>query len=275
MKFKSPAKINLFLKVLSKREDGFHNLVTLMQAVDLCDQLDIQITEKNKDTLTCTQSDLSCQKDNLVIKAIDLYRKKTGIKQHFTVHLEKNIPIQAGLGGGSSNAATALFGINKLLGNKANDQELIEWSKELGSDITFFLSNGTALCTRRGEEVENLGPLGLEKDIFIIKPKDIFLSTPKVFQHFSPRFLEEKNLEEKSFYLNKNLWCENELLLAAEELEPQLKKLKNKLSQTFEKVGLSGTGPSFFAWGCQTEPEIENVHIYKVKCMQKSPDGWF
>ena len=120
---------------------------------------------------------LVTDKSNLVLRALDLFRQKTGTTTHFSVYLEKRTPVQAGLGGGSSNAATTLFAANQLLGCPASDQDLIEWSKELGSDITFFLSKGTAYCTGRGEILEPLPTLSSTNEIYIVKPP-IGLSTP-------------------------------------------------------------------------------------------------
>ena len=273
MKFKSPAKINVFLKVLGKRPDGFHELVSLMQAVDLCDYLDIQFSEATTDKLSCSRKDLLCDSSNLVLKALDLYKKKFNISQCFSIHLEKNIPIQAGLGGGSSNAATTLFGVNHLLGAPARLVDLIELSKDLGSDITFFLSHGTALCKGRGDLIENRPPLNIDEPIYLFKPKDVHLSTPHVFKHFSQNFLKVNQDHDR--VVSNGEWGENDLLEAAESLEPKVKSLYQQLRESFKQVGLSGTGPSFFARGKVEELNTNCVESYQVRCIQRKENAWF
>ncbi|MES2198630.1 MAG: hypothetical protein V4489_00475, partial [Chlamydiota bacterium] len=114
LSFLSPAKINVFFKVLRKREDGFHEISSLYQAITLFDTLQIRLSAK--DEFTCSDPSLSLDHTNLVNKALNLFRKKTGSSDQFSIHLDKKIPMQAGLGGGSSNAATALWAFSKLLG---------------------------------------------------------------------------------------------------------------------------------------------------------------
>jgi 4-diphosphocytidyl-2-C-methyl-D-erythritol kinase len=136
MRFFSPAKLNLFFRVLYKREDQYHEIASLFQAVSLGDFLSIEMSEE--DVLSCNDLSLLCDRSNLIMKALDLFRKKTGIKIAVKVHLEKNIPLQSGLGGGSSNAATTLWGLNELCGRPASLRQLQNWSSEIGSDIPFF-----------------------------------------------------------------------------------------------------------------------------------------
>lgn len=125
------------------------------------------------DVITCSDKTLSVDRSNLVWKALNLMREKTGIKQYFKVHLEKIVPMQAGLGGGSGNAATAMHAFNVLCNYPAALENLKDWSGLIGSDITFFFSTGTAYCTGRGEIVEPLPPLPCHEnvDVHIFKPK--------------------------------------------------------------------------------------------------------
>lgn len=160
----SPAKINLFLRILNRRRDGYHNLASLFQTVDLLDQIHLSLDER--DSLSCSDPTLPVDHTNLVTKAVELFRAKTGMAFNVRAHIDKKIPAQAGLGGGSSNAATTLWGLNTLLKNPATPQQLQVWSAEIGSDVPFFFSLGTAYCTGRGEQVFNqpfldLPPFGL------------------------------------------------------------------------------------------------------------------
>lgn len=160
----SPAKINLFFRVLKKRDDGYHEIASLYQAIDLGDTLNITLNEC--DELSCSDPSLQTDESNLVLKAAALFRKKTALALYIKVHLHKQIPIQAGLGGGSSNAATTLWALNKLANCPASFQDLALWSCELGSDVAFFFSKGAAYCTGRGElfsSLDNFAPPCLQK----------------------------------------------------------------------------------------------------------------
>ncbi|CAI0548627.1 unnamed protein product [Linum tenue] len=133
----SPCKINVFLRITSKRADGYHDLASLFH----------------------------------IIKALNLFRKKTGTNKYFWIHLDKKVPTGAGLGGGSSNAATALWAANQFSGGLATEEELQEWSGEIGSDIPFFFSHGAAYCTGRGEVVEDMAsPIALDIPMVLVKP---------------------------------------------------------------------------------------------------------
>jgi len=144
----SPAKINIFLRILRKREDGFHELASLFQAISLSDRLSLRSqSELAKDSMECNMPGVPTDSSNLILKALDVFRKNTGTKEFFHVRLEKNVPMEAGLGGGSANAASALWAINELSGRPATNAQLAEYGAEFGSDISFFFSNGTAYCT--------------------------------------------------------------------------------------------------------------------------------
>lgn len=182
----SPAKVNLFLRILRKREDGFHELASLFQAIDLGDTLRVAVDAgAGGDVLECDDPACPTDASNLVLRAVALYRSKIGDRAALPplrVRLEKRTPIQAGLGGGSSNAAAALRACNLLCDGAATDGELIEWSGALGSDITFFLGpTGSAYCTGRGEVLEPVPPLETQS-LWVVKPTAVGLSTPLVFK---------------------------------------------------------------------------------------------
>src|SRR5437868_14004366 len=150
----APAKVNLFLEVLGQRPDGFHELETLMVAVDLCDRLEFRPDDSGALTLTCDDPGLTCGPDNLVLKAAEQLRRSTKETRGARIHLEKRIPMQAGLGGGWSDAAATLKGLNQLWRLGLADAELARLGAEVGSDVAFFFSPGAAWCTGRGEKVE-------------------------------------------------------------------------------------------------------------------------
>lgn len=150
----APAKLNLFLEVLNKRPDGYHNIYSLFQAVSLFDRLTVRRIDRETPSLEIVGADeLPLAPDNTVFRAFDLVRKRFGFSGSIAVHLEKNIPVAAGLGGGSADAAAILLACNELYGLGADLKELAALSLEIGSDCPFFFSTGQALVTGRGEQL--------------------------------------------------------------------------------------------------------------------------
>ncbi len=275
MKLISPAKINVFLRVFGRRSDGYHDLASLFQAIDLCDLLDIQLSNDGVDRLSCDQPSVPNDASNLIIKAANLFRRKTKLAFGLTVHLEKRIPIQAGLGGGSSNAATTLWGLNQLCGCPATIDELIAWSGEIGSDITFFLSQGTAYCTGRGEIMRLIPPLP-RQDLWIAKPTE-GLSTPDVFKRFDNNKADHRDPE---LALSKcqlgEFACFNDLELPAFLVLPKLAEIKNELQKTCSSQTLmSGSGTSFFCLGVQKPWPIFGVDLFPARFINRASETWY
>lgn len=262
----SPAKINLFLRVLKKRADGYHELATLIQAIDLGDTLTLK--QSIQDQLTCNDP-LVPNESNLVRKAIALFRRKTGCSFGVHAHLEKQIPMQAGLGGGSSNAATTLWGLNVLAGFPASNEELQTWSSEIGSDIPFFFSTGTAYCTGRGEKVRSLPLIPIEA--FIVKPPD-GLSTPRVFQAFDLNETYSEDPEEllKGFQTHSPCYY-NDLEKPAFKLLPTLKTYKDYLLEGSQMAAMTGSGTAFFCLNPRKKIEGSN----RVKGISRLPGKWY
>lgn len=149
----APAKLNLSLRVLRKRDDGFHEIDTLMvQLPGLADHLEFR--EANKFTFTCDDPVIPADETNLVVKAVRAYESAAAISCSFAIHLKKIIPHGAGLGGGSSNAATTLLGLDQLHDGKLGPTTLRKIASTLGSDVPFFLQSLPARCTGRGEIIE-------------------------------------------------------------------------------------------------------------------------
>jgi len=151
---RSYAKINLHLEVLGRRPDGFHELTTVFQTVDLHDRLDVELTDAGV-SLEILEGDAPAGRDNLVVRAAEAYLERWGVGGA-RLGLHKRIPMGGGLGGGSSNAATTLLALDKLLGNPASAQQLAELGRGLGADVPFFLAGGRALGTGRGDEISLL-----------------------------------------------------------------------------------------------------------------------
>ena len=274
----SPAKINLFLKVINKRRDDFHNLSSLFQAISLGDNLHFSRNdEQNKDFLTCTDSSIPVDGNNLILRAANLFRKKTGLKIYVKVHLEKHIPSQAGLGGGSSNPATTLWALNVLSNTKISQDLLAEWSVEIGSDIPFFFSLGTAFVTGRGEFFTNLPSFNLNS-LIVVKPP-FGLSTKDVFKNLKLDSLNTFSVDlDQVIEMEKKSPCFfNDLEVSAFELKPELKKVKEQLEALgFKNVTMSGSGTSFFCFGSSSSAISDEWFKEKVTAIRRaSKSQWY
>lgn len=269
----SPAKVNLFLRIIRKREDGYHELASLFQAIDLCDKLHFQLADTDK--LTCSDSTLPTDHTNLVSKAMQLFRRKTGVNVPLSIHLEKNIPQQAGLGGGSSNAATTLWAYNQLVGSPAKETELAEWAAEIGSDISFFLSGGTAYCTGRGEIMRSIAPLE-PTNLWIVKPS-MGLSTPQVYGRVNTAAFPKRDPKEMlANFLNGQPEYFNDLEEPAFSVLPELENLKQNLVQAgFSTVLMSGSGSSFFCIGHAQPPMLAGLTCYSARFINRSDGSWY
>ncbi len=176
---KAYAKVNLTLAVGEKRPDGYHEVVSVMQRVSLCDTLTAEQTREGI-TLTCSDPALPSGEENLAHRAASLFFRETGIAGGAALTLEKRIPSQAGLGGGSSDAASALLALRRLYAPALSDTELETMAAVLGSDVPFFVRGGTQLATGRGEVLSPLPPL-TDGWFVIVKPTESF-STPAMYR---------------------------------------------------------------------------------------------
>jgi 4-diphosphocytidyl-2-C-methyl-D-erythritol kinase len=177
----APAKLNLFLEVLRKRPDGYHDIESLMVAVDLFDTLAVRAQATGAISLTCDPPGLSAGADNLVVKAANLLRDRVGRPDlGAAIHLTKRIPTQAGLGGGSADAAAALLALNQIWKLAQTREELAAMGASIGSDVAFFLSPPAAWCEGRGEVVTP-EPVGRPLDFVLVAPA-VGLATADVYR---------------------------------------------------------------------------------------------
>ena len=165
----APAKINLSLRILGKRADGFHELETLMVPIGLADAVEVSHGTGHGITLTCNDPELPTGAENLCVKAAEAFRAATGLDHGIAITLLKRIPHGAGLGGGSSDAAAVLKGLNELFDHPLVDEELHQIAATLGSDIPFFLGSGPAWCRGRGEILEMASAIP-QRRLLLIKP---------------------------------------------------------------------------------------------------------
>ena len=180
MKVRAFAKINLCLDVLRRKENGYHEVEMVMTNVDIFDVLEIKELEEKKILLKSYNTDLAMDETNLIYKAIVLLQKETGKTFGVEVLLEKNIPMEAGMAGGSADAAATLKAVNELFTLGVSDERLLELGASLGADIPFCIMGGTVLASGIGEKLRRLSPLPKMK-LLIVKPK-AGLSTKKVYE---------------------------------------------------------------------------------------------
>ena len=239
IKIQCPAKINLTLKVTGKRPDGFHNIESIMQAISLFDYLTITAEPAEKFTinLSGTSDEIPYDEKNIVYKATNLFIEKTKINPcRINIYIEKNIPVAAGLAGGSTNAAGTLFGLNKLFSEPLNKQGLHELCASLGSDLNFCLEGGRQMTTGRGEILESL-PFE-EFYVSLIKPVNLGISAREAYTKFS---VKEKIGQEK--FVNDLEW-------AILDDYPELQTIKTLYPESV----MSGSGSTYYVIGKEFAP---------------------
>lgn len=246
LKVKAPAKINFTLEILNKRKDGFHNIQSIMQAINLYDFLTFKISENpiNEIILNGNSKIIPYNEKNLVYKAINEYFAKSEIfNKKIEVYIEKNIPIEAGLAGGSTDAAATFFALNEIF-KKLNEQELNELMAKQGSDLNFCYYGSTALCEGRGEILNKLPFIASE--ISLIKPRNLGISAAYAYKKYSllqPKIFSDythKLINNLPKIKSENLY--NDLETAIINDFEELKLIKQKLPNST----MSGSGSTFF-----------------------------
>ena len=243
-----PAKINLTLEIVNKRDDGFHNIKSIMQTVNLFDTLDIRIeTGEDSISLSGNSSEIPYNEKNLVYKAADLFYKETGIKNIRTeIYIDKKIPVAAGLAGGSTDAAGTIFGLNELFDNPLSREDLHRLCGTLGSDLNVCLEGGTILAASRGEIIEKLKPL--ESKVTLIKPKNLGISAKEAYTKYSLKIHKpQNNMTEKMINaIDKNEdiseFLYNDLEYAVFDDYEELQQIKHALPEAI----MSGSGSTYF-----------------------------
>jgi len=244
----SNAKINLGLRILRKRNDGYHELDTVFQEVDFGDTLTFRRLTIPEFVLESTDPNLPVDDSNLCAKAFHLLQEKYSQVQGVKISLEKHIPVGAGLGGGSSNAATTLLGLSKLFGLPVSKNELFEMATQLGADVPFFLYGGTAHATGIGEQITTIHPVTNLRIVLVVP--DVALSTRWAYENI------RLNLTSKPMPFNfKGFFDIAELAqLLVNDFEPLVQKKYSEIGEIQERllhlhadlVSLSGSGSAIF-----------------------------
>ena len=251
-KWEAHAKINLTLEVIGRREDGYHEIASVMQAIDLCDTLSFQPREHIR--LACNIPGLTSP-NNLVFKAVKLLQDFTGSSCGVDISLEKAIPLASGLGGGSSDAATTLLALNEIWESKLASESLRKLASKLGSDTFFFLQRGrTALVEGRGDKVTYLPPLPKMWVVLMKPPIDIANKTQRMYAGLAPSHFTHgqatRRMLELLYQGGKIVrpFCYNVFEDIAFDFFPGLEEYRRCfLAAGAGEVHLAGAGPTLFA----------------------------
>ncbi len=228
---KSYAKINLFLKVTSKHENGFHHLESVLAAIDLHDILDVEIAKNFSLTINGKFGHALDARNNLLTKILDYFVENFSVSRNLKIILTKNIPIGAGIGGGSSNAAYFMLALNKLFNLNLDKKTLQKISLNFGSDIAFFFEDKASIIKGRGDIIENYKNHFDDLEILLINP-NIHLSTKDVFNKFENIFdkeIDNKTLQEKNIF--ELLELPNSLTKPAISMVYEISKILSELTK--------------------------------------------
>ena len=253
----SPAKLNLFLHILDRREDGYHNLQTLFQLLDYGDQLSFSINKQSEINVISDLKDVKPQ-DNLVFKAARALQQATNCSWGCEIQLAKKIPMGAGLGGGSSNAATTLVGLNSLWQCNLSHDQLAEIGSDLGADIPVFVKGLSAFAEGIGDK---LTPISLNPIWYLVVTPKIKVSTEQIFCHSE---LTRNAPAIKIRALSEELY-RNDCQSVVETLYPEVKQVSDWLKR-FGNPLMTGTGASVY---CRFDSQQE-----AKKAQQTVPNSW-
>jgi 4-diphosphocytidyl-2-C-methyl-D-erythritol kinase len=271
MKIYSPAKINLFLKITGKRPDGYHDLISLMCCIDLYDTISIAFNAK-KISVICNNPKVPEDKTNLAHSAATLFLKSLNKQECVEICINKNIPVGAGLGGGSSNAASVLLGLNHYYGSPFSQEELMSMGQSIGADVPFFIFKKPAIASGIGENLEAYEGLTPYK-ILLIYP-GFSVSTTKVYNNFNLGLTKIK--KKHNFHLSKNqefnieYHLYNDLEKVTASWYPDIIAVKEALLRHGARGALmTGSGPTIFGLFSNTEKaQSANYSLSKNKKWQ-------
>ncbi len=248
---KAPAKINLSLDVLHKRNDGFHEVEMIMTTVDLADRIELTLLEEDQIIVDVSEGFIPSDHRNLAYQAAQLLKDKFHIRKGVRISIQKNIPVSAGLAGGSSDAAATLRGLNKLWNLGLHLDELASLGAKIGSDISFCVYGGTALATGRGEKIQHISappPCW----VILAKPP-IGVSTAEVYRNLKLENLAHPNIDQMVSAINGRDYYEicqqlgNVLESVTFRLYPEVQKIKEQMKRFgADGVLMSGSGPTVF-----------------------------
>jgi 4-diphosphocytidyl-2-C-methyl-D-erythritol kinase len=259
MKILSPAKINLFLHVIGRRSDGYHELVTLMCPIGLFDTVSLEFNARET-TVTCNHLDVPQNEKNLAYQAAVCFFNALKKQEHVKIDIDKNIPVAAGLGGGSSNAATVLSGLNHHFGSPFSQKDLMALSLSLGADVPFFIYRKPAIATGIGEKLKSYErPLPFH--ILLVYP-GFGVSTAEIYKNLNLGLTKCKNKNKYNRFTKQNFdvanhLC-NDLEAVSASMYPDIQVVKEALLRRGANGALmSGSGPTVFGLFCDSDKARE------------------
>lgn len=248
---KAPAKINLTLDVLGKRDDGYHDVEMIMTTIDLSDRIELYPLRRDGITVTLESRYVPNDERNLAFKAASLFKSKYQIKAGVHIKIDKNIPVSAGLGGGSSDAAAVLRGLNRLWSLHIPEKELAALGAQIGSDVPFCVYNATAIAKGRGERIEKLSPPPACW-VVLAKP-NIGVSTRTIFQRLDTAHITHPNTVGMMEALHQNDFAKmcanlgNVLEDVTLHIHPAVQQIKDMMYRAGAAgVLMSGSGPTIY-----------------------------
>lgn len=270
---KSPAKLNLYLKVINKRKDGYHNLVTLFERIDLCDDIRLTSNDHGQIKVICNNPQVPAGPQNLVYKVAATLKKDFAFTQGVDIKINKRIPVAAGLAGGSSNAATVLLGLNRLWRLSLTRSRLLAYAKKIGSDVPFFLYDASwAVGTGRGDRIRRVSIPARLWHVLVVPRVPIY--TAEVFEALSLKVGGLPNLKLTKIRSDVNILIRslrkndifkvgqllsNDLEPAIFDVCPSLDKLRAKMKNfNMLGAGFSGSGPSLYGL-VETKKEADTL----------------
>lgn len=253
MKIKAYGKVNISLDVVGKREDGYHLLSMIMQNIDLYDEIEVEKQECGI-ILECNKSYVPVDNRNLAYKAAEIFKERYDIVDGVKINIEKNIPVSAGLAGGSTDAAAVLKVMNKLFNVNATEEELMELGLKLGADIPYCIHGGTALCEGIGEIITPIKPFR-DKIVVLVKPA-FGVSTKEVYKNFNLEKVKQhpKTVEIINAIENDDLnFVASNMKNLLENVTLRKHKILIKIKEEMNACGainsmMSGSGPTVFAF---------------------------
>ncbi len=272
IELKSRAKINLSIDVLGEREDGYHLVEMIMQTIDLYDIIKIKEIDIDEINIKSNSSDIPLNENNIVYKAAKLLKEQFNVKNGVEIFIEKNIPVAAGMAGGSSNAAAVLVGLNKLWNLSLSEARLQEIGLKLGADVPFCISGNAALAQGIGEELTYIKGLPKDTIILVCKP-NLFVSTKEVYEGLDLQNVknrpDNKLLIEYLKEGNINLLATNMvnvLETVTSKMHKEIKDIENVMLDN-NALGsmMSGSGPTVFGLFDKEEDALSG----KVELLKK------
>ncbi|MBY0572845.1 MAG: 4-(cytidine 5'-diphospho)-2-C-methyl-D-erythritol kinase [Undibacterium sp.] len=270
----APAKLNLFLHIVGRREDGYHLLQSVFQLIDRCDYLDFSITKNGQISRSNAVIGIAEQED-LVIRAATLLQKHCQVSLGAEITLHKHLPMGAGLGGGSSDAATTLLALNQLWQCHLSRQELMYLGLQLGADVPFFIFGQNAFVEGIGEELQTIET---PEQWFVVIEPGVHVPTPAIFssKELTRNTKRVRITDFSSTDLTKSVW-KNDLQAVACALYPQIQTAIDWLA-AFGDTKMTGSGACVFC-ACSDEASADNIikqapqnwGIWKTKALQQHP----